>query len=97
MSDENIQRILLDALTPTKAAELAGVDRTTIYRWINAELLPAYQDATGSTIVMRSDLEKTLQNKVVRVSLAHDEIQRTLDRLHQSEMDNPRHGRTRRG
>ena len=83
--DENIQRILQDALTPTRAAELANVDRATVYRWIQAGHLPTYQDTAGRTIVMRSDLERTLKNKAVRVAMMSGEAQKTLDKLSQTQ------------
>lgn len=95
--DENIQRILQDAMTPTVAAELAHVDRATVYRWINAGLLPVYQDAANRTVVMRSDLERTLQIKAVRVAMAAEEAQRTLAKLHEHEVVDPHRRHHRKG
>lgn len=68
MTVTSIQRVLQDALTPTRAAEIAGVDRKTIYNWIQAGRLPSYRDGSGTVIVMRADLAKVAKYARARES-----------------------------
>lgn len=82
-----------EALTPTRAAQVAGVDRTTIYRWVWSGSLPSQKTVTGVTVIMRSDLEKTIErvaaSKAEQFQRSKAELPNVLDRMREHETHDP--------
>jgi len=53
---------MFELVTPKKAAEILGVDRVTIYRWIKIGLLDAYKIG-GVVRIKKDDLRKIIEGK----------------------------------
>lgn len=48
-------------LSPREAAELLGVSRASIYRWLREEGLRGYRLPSGKLVITRRDLEEWIR------------------------------------
>ena len=53
---------MYELITPKQAAEILGVDRVTVYRWIKIGLLDAYKIG-GIVRIKKDDLTKIIEGK----------------------------------
>lgn len=96
----DIQRILQESLTPSKAAEVANVSRQTIYNWLWSGQLPCYKSTSGTTVILRSDLQAVVDrvaaSKAAQFERSKAELPDVLDRMREHETHDP-HRRHHRG
>jgi excisionase family DNA binding protein len=52
-----------DALSTTDAADLCGVDRRTMLRWVKSELLPAFETGGGRHRILPSELRRFMASR----------------------------------